>query len=63
MPKSEERQDRKHKQEVNKTENLFEAIQKQMQEHITTELGLLRDDLNGQGIRLSTAEKSFSNIE
>ena len=48
-----------------KTEALFEAIQKQLQEHTTAELGLLRgdlselhSDLNGQEVRLSTVVKS-----
>ena len=45
-------------------------MQKQMQEHTTAELGLLRGDLselhgnlNNQEIRLSTEEKPVSNIE
>ena len=42
---AQKRQDEKRKQEAEKTEALFEAMLKQMQEHTTAELGLLCGDL------------------
>ena len=66
----EDLQKEEYNQEADKTEALFEAMQKQLQEHTTAELGLLHGDLgelccdlNGQEVRLSTVKKSVSNIE
>ena len=42
---AEKRQDEKRKQEADKTDALFETMQKQLEEHTTAELGLLHGDV------------------
>ena len=43
-----------------KTEALFEAMQKQLQEHSTAELGILRGELNKQVTKISEVQKSMT---
>ena len=63
-------QKEERKQEADKTEDLSKAMQSQLQEHATIELSFLHgdlgelcSDLNGREVKLSTVEKSVSNIK